>query len=104
MRASQRSYEKIVLPFRHQGAGVKGHPTRCNGGIPIINRLIHAGLLCPVADNCPAVFKAVSNLWPSVIMSGLNQIEFIAGLWPMFRFPQLTRLEIDRKSLWVTMS
>src|SRR5262249_55332312 len=47
---SQRAHEQVILPFREEIARVEGRAGGSDGGVPIVDRLLHAGLMGALAD------------------------------------------------------
>ena len=87
MLSPECRHKEVVMPFGNQGSCIERYTTGGNRRIPLIYRLIQSALLGPTAHHGATVFQTVSNNGPSVIMSGHNDIDFIAGLWSVFRFP-----------------
>ena len=63
---AQRTDEQVALPLREQAARRTPCP-RVRSGIPVIDRLLHAGLGRSLADLQPVIVEAVGDHRPTVV-------------------------------------
>ena len=46
----------------------------------------------------------MADFWPAIILSCLNDVDFITAAWPMFMCPNDASFWIDGKALWIAMA
>src|SRR6202035_2066038 len=98
----ERAEKQIPLPCWNQIAGVKHHSRRCDIRVPVIDRLLGTGLggraLFGSGLSCDwstGVLPAVGDIWPTVILAGMNDVDLISAHRSVFRQPELAREPVE---------
>src|SRR5262245_66445087 len=77
--SGQRTEEQIAAPVRKQRPGIKHGARRRDGGIPVIDRLLHASLVRADADLTAVVVASVADNRPAIVFASLGDVDFIAA-------------------------
>src|SRR5437016_1575732 len=77
--ADQRAEEEAAAPRREAIAGVEGHAGGSDRRHPILQRLLHAGLVRALVNLGAAVVDAVADHRPAVILALLDNVDLIAA-------------------------
>src|SRR5262249_45405571 len=93
-----------VLPVWKLIAGVKGHAGNCDGGNPENKRRLHSFSPGVLTDTRAEIEAAIADDWPSIIFTGLENIDLVAPVGTVFAFPDVTCNGIHRKSESITMT
>ncbi len=67
--------------------------------------LLHPGLYRTFMNgNSRTIVDAVTDYRPAIVIAGNNEIEFIAALWAMLGFPQVTGFRMKGQTLWAAVT
>src|SRR5690606_3623167 len=96
---------KRALPFRYCIARIERHARHTDGGRPVMDRFFHAGgSTFSLANRRAAIFGAIGNNRPAIILSGFRDVYFIATARPMLIGPELSRLVLNLSCLLIAMA
>src|SRR6185295_2153247 len=99
----QGADEEVALPVREQRARIK-HGTRGrNGGIPIVDRLLHASLVRADADFTAVIVASVADDRPTVVFARLGNVDFIAAAGAMLDGPEPPARRVERSRLHIAV-
>ena len=85
----KRADQGTRLPLREQVAPVEGQGRRRDHRIPVVARLLHAGLLDDrVADLRAGVVDAVHDHRPAVVLALLDDVQLVTAARAVLHFPQ----------------
>src|SRR5262249_26202558 len=101
---SQRAHEQVILPFREEIARVEGRAGGSDGGVPIVDRLLHAGLMGALADFGIVIVATIGDDRPAVILAGFWDVDLVAAARPVLDGPQLARRRIACGTLHVAVA
>src|SRR5262245_10234385 len=87
--SSQRTDKQVALPFGKQAAGIEGGTRRGDGGIPIVHRLLQAGLMRTHTNFAAIVVASVADHGPAVVFARLRNVDLIAAAGTVLDRPQL---------------
>src|SRR5690606_25833315 len=105
MRSAQAADKKIVFPFGDKVPAIKSHAAGRYHGIPVINRLLHTYFLSkPVINFLSAIFDAVSNGWPAVILPRFNTVYLVASAGAKLAFPQVAGFGMKSQPLHISVA
>src|SRR6185503_18131112 len=89
-----------MAPARIAGAGVEMNPAGSNGRVPVHDRWLHS-LVRRLRD---AGFEPMRDQGPTVVVTGLEDVQLVAPHRPMFGLPQQAGHRIDGKALRIAMA
>ena len=92
------------MPARIAIAGVEHQSARRLGGCPVDQRVDHPGTTGLVGDARPPVFHAVSDLGPTIVLAGLDQVELVAAAGTVLVGPDVSARGIQGKTLDIAVA
>src|SRR5688572_11405521 len=103
--AAQPADEQTALPCRECVPRVEQHAARRDVRIPVVDRLLHAGLHLFVAGDASAlIFDTVGDRRPAVVPALFRDVQFVAPIGAVLDFPQLTSGRVQRRRLDVAVT
>src|SRR5215510_2711884 len=102
--SGERADEQVAAPRREQVAGIERHAGRRDRWHPILDRLLHAGLLGAGVDFGATVVDTVADHRPSVVFAGFRDVDLIAAARAVLVHPQLAAGWVERGALRVAVA
>src|SRR6266446_1028158 len=100
----QCAIEEAAFPGGEKISRIERQSRGRDGGIPVIDGLIHAGLRGSDSDLRAGIIESIRNHRPAVIVARLDYVDLIAALRAMLLFPQFAGCGIDRQALGIAVA
>src|SRR5258706_241260 len=100
----ERADEQAAVPAGIGVAGVEDGAGRRDHRIPIVDRLLHAGLRRALADRGAGIVDPVGDDRPAIVLSRLRVIELVAAARAVLHGPETPGLRMESGGLHVAVA
>ena len=103
--SGRRARRRTGCPSRPgTGRRVERHAGRRDRRHPVLDRLLHAGLVRALVDLGAAIVDAVADHRPAVVLAGLRNVDLVAAARAVLVLPQFAGLRMQRRALRVAVA